>query len=160
MKRISILVMAFMVLFSCSAFAENWQWVDSNDSVGFFFDSDSVKYQTYTDFSTNGIKYNRLVKSYWVKIVYTQKGANELAEDMEDESFKNVSFSIEKWTSNKESITNEFIRDYNNEGRLIYINNTACEEPIIPESFGKEVVDAVNMFCFANDDQVIRNSMH
>ena len=158
MKRISILVMAFMVLFSCSAFAENWQWVDSNDSVGFFFDSDSVKYQTYTDFSTNGIKYNRLVKSYWVKIVYTQKGADELAKDMEDESFKNVSVSIEKWTSNKESITSEFIRDYNSDGNLIYSSDTADEEPIIPESFGKEVVDAVNLFCFANDDQVVRNS--
>ncbi len=158
MKRISILVMAFMVLFSCSAFAKNWQWVDSDDSIGFFFDSDSIKYEAYQDFYTNKVKYNRLVKTYWVKTIYTQKGANNFAKSIGDDSYNDLSVCLEKWTTNKDSITILYSVYYDSNGNVIHSNDESFSMPIVPESFVAEVIDAVNMFCFANDYQVVRNS--
>ncbi len=159
MKRILLLVMSIMILFSGSVFAENWQWVDSNDSVGFFFDKDSVKYDIMPAlFVGQKEQIHRDIKNCWVKVAYTAKSASELAKSYDDDSFNSVSYSLEKWTMYKERIAVEFVAYYDNDGNTVYSSYVNNSSLIVPGSFGESVCIAVNSYCLNNDKKVLFNS--
>ena len=46
MKKISVLVLFFMLIFSSNALAANWVWVTSNDECTLYIDCNNVKFET------------------------------------------------------------------------------------------------------------------
>ena len=50
MKRILLLILSFLFLFSCTSFAaDRWQWTTSSNLAGYFFDTQSIKYTNLPD---------------------------------------------------------------------------------------------------------------
>jgi len=50
MKRISLLILSFLFLFTCTSFAaDRWQWATSTSSSGYFFDTQSIRYKISPD---------------------------------------------------------------------------------------------------------------
>ena len=78
-----------MLLVSSTCFAnDRYQWMTSDDSKGFFFDTRTIEfgknhYTGKTDFQTVRV---------WIKTVYTEKGVNERLASREEKGLDNAGF--------------------------------------------------------------------
>ena len=95
MKKIFLLGTLFLLLLSNTAFAANWQWVDSDDECGWFIDTDNMRYElTQSIYPT--VDTSRI--TFWEKIFYTQAGANEFAKRVNDWRYRDLAYSLDLQT--------------------------------------------------------------
>lgn len=93
MKRISILTLVLMILLSCTAFAENWKWVTSTDTMSYYMGFDTIHQQRQS--------FAPPITSMWLKTVYTPESLSALIADCEKnnrptEGYENLVSSIAK----------------------------------------------------------------
>jgi len=67
MKRISLLILSFLFLFTCTSFAaDRWQWTTSSSLSGYFFDTQSIKYKSLP--ASNSV--DKSIITIYIKEVY------------------------------------------------------------------------------------------
>ena len=131
---VSILVFGFASVSS----AANWQWITSTDNATIYFDTTSIK-----DKSTNKSdpNYSNLVYSVWVKWVYTDSEADNLAKKLN--FTKPVAYSLYETDvdyKNKGMLVKS-IYYYDNEGKSLWGGPLYSTEfkSIIPDSVGEVI---------------------
>lgn len=69
MKRILFFLM-FAIVISLSmntAYAATWEWINSDDETGYFFDSESIRYELNHDYMDRVQSVNPKRITYWKK---------------------------------------------------------------------------------------------
>lgn len=137
-----LLLCAGMVMLPSTSHAADWYWIYSDDETGYFVDASGVSYVL----DDRGSR-NRDVIECWQKYVYTQKGANRYAENMDDAAYEEMSYQI----------THTFI--HLREGRMYYYDQVTYDAEghvldtydyagesftIIPDSIGEMVMYVVH----------------
>jgi len=70
MKRISLLILSFLFLFTCTSFAaDRWQWITSTSLEGYFFDTQSIRYKLLPD--SNSL--DKSIITVYIKEVYSDE---------------------------------------------------------------------------------------
>ena len=102
MKRISLLILSFLFLFTCTSFAaDRWQWATSTSSSGYFFDTQSIRYKISPD--SNSV--DKSIITIYIKELYGDEVKQRLisrinATDQTDEvkaAAAKVDHSIDKY---------------------------------------------------------------
>lgn len=148
----SLLIATFVVLSSSISYAANWQWVNSNDEVGYFFDTETIRYE---------LKFNDAVDTkkitFWEKLVFTQAAVEKMTENMNDQSLKTLSYILSSKTFNlieRSYTTHETIfYDYN--GDIMWRSKKEKTDHITPDSFGEDVFIAVSDYARRHHDELI-----
>ena len=154
---IFFITLCFLLL-SNTALATNWQWVDSNDKHGWFFDTDTIHYEIaqglYPSVDTSRI-------TFWEKIFYTQAGANEFAKKVNDWRYRDLAYSLDLQTISLRDKTYTILAAYyyRKDGSLIK-SEEECYDilQIVPETFGEAVFLAVRDYARTHHAQLIRNA--
>lgn len=124
-KYILILLTTLVCFFSNStASAANWEWVDSNDEVGLFFDTETLSYTPYND-----------TAYVWAKFVFPLKNEEDLNYYYINFSNRTIalkSYVIYKQGAVTESQTRSSSLDYH---------------PIIPGSLGEALYNVIKPRC-------------
>ena len=140
-KLVFLLVCLFVVMHSNSLAAERYQWMNSDDSKGYFFDTKTIEFAKnyYTG------KSDFLTVRVWIKTVYTEKGVNELLTSREERGLDNsafyaISYAIDRYEINSSANTILYLSGaYYKENGLI-IRKYGPEyipQSIIPDSVGE-----------------------
>jgi hypothetical protein len=168
MKRISLLILTLLFLFSCTSFAEeHWQFVVSDTESDYFFDTQSIKYANSPD-STIINKSGILVN---VKRVYSARRKdqliNALAETMHskksrfrmvtmdyavDEDLYNISHNCLK----KFSV---YYYDKNNDPVAHKQYPKTIPTPIAANSTEEKVFNTIAAYAKDHDEEIMTRSM-
>ncbi len=162
MKRISILTLMFVVLLSCTAFAANWAWIDSNDKIGFFFDSNTIKYASYHDIHSNKTIPIKNTICFWQKTIYTPEAANQAADKTGLEEWRNVSYVIEYVILDKQNkcLSTNYSTFYDHDGNVIEQSAATHTSRVIPDTMGESVYEVITTYAKNNDSSLERNPTH
>lgn len=170
MKRIAQILIAAVVLFSSGiAAAANWQWINSDDKVGYFFDTETIHYELEKDPLLNGWIPNRNKVTCWVKIVYTQEAANNLVKNFQYDRLYSLASSLQLetfyLTENAISLHQAIYYDHN--GSVIYsedydspslFGSTSAPEKVIPETWGEVTLNAIRDYTNTHHFDLLSNS--
>ena len=158
MKKIFLLGTLFLLLLSSTAFATNWQWVDSDDECGWFIDTDNMRYElTQSIYPT--VDTSRI--TFWEKIFYTQAGANEFAKRVNDWRCRDLAYSLDLQTISLRDKTCIIFATYyyRKDGSLIKAEEEGYDIlQIVPETFGEAVFFAVRDYARTHHAQLVRNA--
>lgn len=158
MKKIFLLGTLFLLLLSSTAFAETWQWVDSDDRIGWFFDTDAIHYEL-TQSAYPSVDTSRI--TFWEKNVYTQIAANEFAKETNDWCLRDLAYVLTLQTISLRHKTRTILASYyyRENGSLIYSDEGFCDTfRVVPETFGEEVFLAVRDYARTHHAQLVRNA--
>jgi hypothetical protein len=162
MKRISFLILVFLFLFSCTSFAaDRWQFIISNASSEYFFDTQSIKYTNLPD-STVIDKSGILVN---VKRVYSiemkQHMLTALVETTQSENIQsrttNVDYAVDEdlydITHNCFKKYSVYYYDKNNKlsHRQYYQTQPIS---ISPNSIEEKVFNAIAVYAKDHDEEI------
>ena len=143
MKKIAWILTLFLftTLSSVTFAAERYQWMTSDDSKGFFFDTRTIEfgknyYTRKTDFQTVRV---------WIKTEYTEKGVNERLASREEQGLDNsgfyaLSYSLDRYEINSSANTILYLAgaDYKENGLVIRSYRTEyIPQSIVPDSVGE-----------------------
>lgn len=157
-KRIILLVICVLLIFPQVSFAAHWQWVNSNDEIGFFFDTDSIHYGSHSNI-TGYSTLNKNLIVFWEKTVYSPEGAAGLAQRFNDDRYANVEYCIKKTgVLRKEKQMATYSATY-------YANDVPLETfddfnsyEILPDTMGEDIYNAVIDYCINHNAMVELNS--
>lgn len=154
----------FAIVISLSmntAYAATWEWINSDDETGYFFDSESIRYELNHDYMDRVQSVNPKRITYWKKIVYTPRATEDLVDFFEDDQFYNVrsSMSLETVSLSDKTITCYTVVFYDAESKVIYSEDGAgIVHKVVPESWDEEVLNAVSNYATAHKDLLTRNA--
>jgi hypothetical protein len=164
MKKIvfSLLFSVLVAFLSVNTgYAATWEWINSDDETGYFFDSESIRYELKRDYADRIQSVDTKRITYWLKIIYTPKGAEELAAYFDDDRFRNVesSISLETISLSEKTITCYTLVFYDNGLRTVYSESDAgYVHKIIPESRDEEVFNKIRNYATAHSDLLMKNA--
>ena len=167
MKRFVQILAIFAVLF-CSfsiSYASHWQWIDSNDKVGYFFDTENIRYESIHNYATNKDSVDTTKITTWIKIVYTQAAVDEIMEglnkrDIHNEEFRRLGYEVYLETislTDKTYITHEEIW-YAHDGSVLSHRKKETSSRILPDTWGEAVFKAIREYARTHHDQLIKNT--
>lgn len=171
MKRIAqILVAAVVFLSHGIVSAANWEWITSDDRVGYFFDADTIHYELEYNTYQNKYTPNSTKITYWIKTIFTQKGANEEAKRTNDDKMHSLYFtiSLETISLSESTYTLHRILYYNHTGHVIdsmnidpianLIPSYLQTEKFIPGTQSEVIFNAVRDYARSHHDDLVRNA--
>ena len=94
----SLLIAVFVALSTSVSYAANWKWIDSDERLGFFVDTDTIHYELYPSFGNEPKKIDTTKVTYWLKTYFTQESANAMADALNNPRLRDVSFMISRET--------------------------------------------------------------
>lgn len=150
-KQIILFASLFMLLFSSTASAANWQWVNSNENIGVFFDTESVK---FSRIAKGGVDKNIIY--FWSRYVrddaYAQKYPynGKLIKSMVLYHKLNISES---------TLTTLKVVAYDADGVVIDTTNKIVTEPVIPGTFSDLVCNAVKEYARIHAEEIADRSI-
>lgn len=163
MKRFVQILAVFAVLFCSSSisYASNWQWINSDDKYGIFFDTDTICYRSIPRYPIKDASMNFTAVKVWLKVIYTQEGANDIAQANKNDQFYNLDHSLHLenfyFTDNTHQ-TFEIIY-YDRNGDVLYRNKKqAREETILPESRGEHILKTIREYARTHHEQLVKNT--
>ncbi len=158
MKRLSILVFLVFALCSQVAFAASWQWIDSNDEFGLFFDTQTIKYGSHKDYAGNTVLDKNIVL-FWEKTIYSPDGASGVVKRFNDSRYNDLAYAISKSgiLVNERKLITYNDAYYSSHDILDSFDNYGVYD-IIPESMGDSVYKAITNYCLNHDLDVSLNS--
>ena len=163
--RLTLLVVVALALSSGSVFAATWRWVGSDDKVGFFFDTDDIRYELQQNlFENPTIDTSRI--TFWLKTVYTPWYAEQVANDLQMPHTRNTSYTLTLETIHLGHKTATFhkVMYYDENGRLIYTQT--FEYPfmrifdIVPETWSEAIFNDVRDYARIFHSSLIRNTYY
>lgn len=140
-----LLFLCVFMLSTITVFAspDRYQWIDSNDKVGYFFDTQTIKYS----FSTYTGKPDTSKIDVWIKTVYTNDGVQGVIEErtrhqLPTDGFENLSYTLSHYKisrDNKISILE--ILDYDIYGNTLDTLSIPAHQQewkdVVPDSVGE-----------------------
>lgn len=157
MKRLvfSLFVAAFVALSTSVGYAANWQWVNSNDEIGYFFDTETIRYELKTNGAVDAKKI-----TFWEKQVFTQTAVEKMTTNMNDQSLKTLSYVLCSKTFNliERSYTTHEMIFYDHDGYIMWRSKKEGTEHITPDSLGEEVFIAVSDYAHRHYDELIEHT--
>ena len=152
MKRISLLVMAFMVMFSCSAFAETneWEHVTTTKLESVYFSNQKLNFdmEGNIDFDERSVLSEAGVKDF---LDHCSKS--------ERSKYKNVSY-IEKFrTLNGNKVKTNLLMIYDKNNKMIEISND--EQPwdtLVVGTIDYSTACKVSQYVQAHYDEVMKRT--
>jgi len=164
MKNIFLFLLPLFFITSLSAslvHAATWEWIDSDAETGYFFDSESIKYELNHDYlnRASSVDTNRI--TYWKKVVYTPEGAEKLVNLLKDENFYDVrsSKSLETISLSDKTITCYTVVFYDARNEVIYSEDGAAfVHTIVPESWDELVLNTIRSYASAHKDLLMKNA--
>lgn len=150
-KQIILFASLFMLLFSSTASAANWQWVDSNENIGVFFDTESVR---FSRIDKGGIDKNIIY--FWSRYVrddaYSQKHPY---------NGKLIKFMVQyqKLNISEGTLTTLEVIGYDADGVMIDKINAIATEHVIPGTFGDLVCSAVKEYACIHSEEITERSI-
>lgn len=156
MKRIVVLAVLFLMIFSSSLASGRYIWITSSDEITFSFDAYSIKF---------GKKFNGDIDYYiidtWMKYDYNEAGKERMKERYSDvKGIESISHSLNKYLYNNKTNCYRLVSTilYDDSGNVLYTykNSQSNWDEIIPGSYA-EMFEMVT-FSYAQDKN-IRYSM-
>ena len=148
--------MALALLMPTTALAANWQWVASDDCVGYFFDTQTVKYGR----DAEG-KIDKNIIRFQIKEAFTEKYTSQEAKSTNNPRWLGVSFATENIVYDKQSKVMKFITPayYDAKGDILNVYyNAAYDLTTTEDNFAGEIAYAAERYCGQHDESVIRNT--
>ncbi|MBP2635506.1 MAG: hypothetical protein H6Q72_1413 [Firmicutes bacterium] len=78
MKKILCLLLFLMFASGVCLANDRYWWINSNDKIGFFFDTETIKFEKEMNFSTLKYSINKNQANVWIKTVYNANGVNDM----------------------------------------------------------------------------------
>lgn len=150
-KQIVLLISLFLLAFSSTAAAANWQWVNSDENIGAFFDTESVR---FSHVDKGGVDKNIIY--FWSRYVrddaYSQKYPC---------NGKLIKFMIQyqKLNINEGTLTTLEAIGYDADGIIIDKTNAATTMHVIPGTFGDLVCSAVKEYARIHAEEITDRSI-
>ena len=150
----SLLIATFVVLSSSISYAANWQWINSTDEIGYFFDTETIHY----GLSKSGIDKTKIV--CWEKQVYTQKGADGLADSTKDSSLHDLDYSIDLkiYSIPDRSFILHSMIGYDHNGKILYDYTYDRFFLIIPDSNAEYIFETILDYARLHHDELIEHT--
>nr|DAQ51957.1 MAG TPA: Surface-adhesin protein E [Caudoviricetes sp.] len=163
MKTLIKVFLMFIIslLFSATTYAAHWQWIDSDDKYGIFFDTDTICYRSIPRYPIKDASMNFTAVKVWLKVIYTQEGANDIAQANKNDQFYNLDHSLHLenfyFTDNTHQTFEIIYYDHN--GDVLYRNKKQTrEETILPESRGEHILKTIREYARTHHDQLVKNT--
>ena len=157
MKRLvfSLFVAAFVALSTSVGYAANWKWVTSNDEVGYFFDTETIRYRL----SKSDIDETEIV--CWGKAVYTQKGADLMANQAEEPRLHGLDCVIvlKYYSLPRHSYILRHIAFFDRNGNIIHSLDYNKEIPIVPDSKEEYIFNSIRDYARRHHDELIDHTL-
>lgn len=157
----SLFVAVFVALSTSVGYAENWQWISSNNECAYFFDKLFIHYNIKhdpLDYSKTTIDTTKI--SFWEKTFYTERGAKIAAEAFKDFHFFTLHHSISYRTYSipDRSETTHIISFYDKDGNKIqeYHNDFVYE--IQPNTWGDMMFKTICNYASEHHDELEKNA--
>lgn len=150
-KQIILFASLFMLLFSSTASAANWQWVNSNENLGIFFDTDSVK---FSPIAKGGVDKNTIY--VWSRYVYDD--AYALEHPCNGKPPKSL-VQYRKLNIKEDTITILQGIWYDSDGNVLSAANNAETSRVIPESCGDVMYKAIKEYARIHAEEITERSI-
>jgi len=150
-KQIVLFISLILLAFSSTADAANWQWVNSNESIGVFFDTESVR---FARIDKGGIDKNIIY--FWSRYVrddaYSQKHPY---------NGKLIKFMVQyqKLNISEGTLSTLEVIGYDADGVMIDKTNAVATEHVIPGTFGDLVCSAVKEYARIHTEEITERSI-
>lgn len=155
MKRFvfSLFVAALVILSSSISHAANWQWIDSNDKVGYFFDSDTIRYEKklFVQKGESPIDFTQV--TCFVKQVFTQEAIKDIYPGL-DHMVKLYTFSLSNRT-----ITHQETTCYDQRGVVLSRDTKISSSNIIPDTWGESMFNSIRDYARRHHDELIDHTL-
>ena len=151
MKRFvfSLLAAVLVILSSSVSHAANWQWIDSNDKVGYFFDSDTIRYEKklFVQKGESPIDFTQV--TCFVKQVFTQEAIKDIFPEL-DHTVDLYTFSLSNRTiTSKETIC------YDRHGAVLYSDKKISSSNVLPDTWGESMFNCIRDYARRHHDELI-----
>jgi hypothetical protein len=163
MKRILLLILSFLFLFTCTSFAtDRWQWAISTSLEGYFFDTQSIRYKSSPE--SNSVDKSIII--IYIKEVYGDEMKQQLvnhinATDQSDEVKAVVvkadhSIDKYKYDINRNSFKKYDIYFYDENDVLL--SHKHYDQPLVkdisPESLEEKIFNPIVAYVKAHDAEI------
>lgn len=146
-------IAVFLLLTATITYAANWQWIDSDNLRGSFFDTESIHYEVNHNYLKDS-PFDETSITVWIKNVYTEEGVNYFdAPDGTSYELLLVTFH----TRDKTMVFHELI-DYDSTGYSINHTTKSYSLKIIPESWGEKMFNAIRDYAHTHHNELLKNS--
>ena len=156
MKKLvfSLLIAAFVALSTSVGYTANWQWIGSDDEIGCFFDIDTIRYAS----SKSGVDESRIV--CWEKLVYTQKGADDMSSLVKDSRLHDLDYSLELkiYSIPDHSFILRSMTGYDHNGKILYDYTYDKFFLIKPDSRAEYIFETVRDYARRHHDELIERT--
>lgn len=154
MKRFvfSLLAAVLVILSSSVSHAANWQWIDSNDKVGYFFDSDTIRYEKklFVQKGESPIDFTQV--TCFVKQVFTQEAIKDIFPEL-DHTVDLYTFSLSNRTiTSKETIC------YDRHGAVLYSDKKISSSNVLPDTWGESMFNCIRDYARRHHDELIEHT--
>ena len=168
MKRISLLILSFLFLFTCTSFAaDRWQWITSTSLEGYFFDTQSIRYKLSAD--SNSV--DKSIITVYIKRVYSpemkQGMLNVMNTDQYSDAGRALAAKIDHVIDKDEyDITrNYFKKDdfYEYDENNVFLAHKHYDQPqakdISPESPEEKIFNPIIAYVKDHDAEITARTM-
>ena len=148
----SLLIVTFVVLSSSISYAANWQWIDSNDKVGYFFDSDTIRYEEkiFVQKGESPIDFTQV--TCFVKQTFTQEAIKDIFPEL-DHTVDLYTFSLSNRTiTRKETIC------YDRHGAVLYSDKKISSSNVLPDTWGESMFNCIRDYARRHHDELIEHT--
>jgi len=150
-KQIIFLISLLLLAFSSTAAAANWQWVDSNENIGVFFDTESLRFSRITK---GGVDKNIIY--FWSRYVcddaYAQKHPY-------NGKFIKYRLQYQKLNISEETIATLEVISYDANEEIITKTSNVATDRVVPGTFFDTVCSAVKEYARIHAEEITDRSI-
>lgn len=146
MRKLLLTVLA-LVMLSSSCLAANWEWIHSNSEKGYFFDTDSIVFDTSPDKKN----VNRDKFYVWVKIVFDPAYAKKKYQ-RDDIAYCIDMFGFD--LADNKLCEKETIYYSNEKEVLLTFKDVTKWQNTIPESIGEHLMKHTGKYVRAHTEEI------
>lgn len=150
-KQIVLLISLLLLAFSSTAAAANWQWVNSNENIGVFFDTESVR---FSRIDKGGVDKNIIY--FWSRYVcddaYAQKHPY-------NGKFIKYRLQYQKLDISEETIATLEVISYDANEEIITKTSNVATDHVVPGTFFDTVCGAVKEYARIHTEEITEHSI-
>lgn len=155
MRKLIICILFCLILmpFQATFAAERYQWLHSTDTIGFFFDTQTLKFG-----STGDGKTNYSILDVWIKDVYNSEGVNDRIKYREKysltvEGWENLDYELHHYQFNTKTkqIRSIGYAAYSKKGIVLESTDYKGDwNDIFPDSYGEFWLNEIHLYSLTN----------
>lgn len=165
MKRL-VQIFAAAVIFlvgSGTAAAANWQLIFADDTVSYFFDTDSVRFEKQYDARAQKYVVDAARITCWVKTMVSQQEADKAAAYFKDPRFHRMLFykTLSTYDWQQETWLDRTVVFYDTDGSVLRgsdLTDAAKPAKIAPDTRQANIFYAVCRYAVDHQDELVRNT--